>query len=71
MAFPRNSSWCSTARSPRAGIGASIGRWPCGSCVDVRVEVIDRQNFPLASSTQHDYLAVLGGDVDLAVDADG
>jgi hypothetical protein len=34
----------------------------CGSCVDVRVEFIDRQNFPIASSTQHD---------DLAVDADG
>src|SRR6266540_4435298 len=43
----------------------------CRSCVDVRVEFIDRQNFPIASSTQHDDLAMLAGDVDLAVDADG
>jgi len=43
----------------------------CRSCVDVRVEFIDRQNFPITSSTQHDDLAMLAGDVDLAVDADG
>ncbi len=43
----------------------------CRSGVDVRVKIIDRQNFPIASSTQHDDLAMLAGDVDLAVDADG
>src|SRR3989442_12454201 len=43
----------------------------CRSCVDVRVEFIDRQNFPIASSTQHDDLAMLAGGVDLAVDTDG
>lgn len=43
----------------------------CRSCVDVRVEFIDRQNFPIAGSAQHDDLAMLAGDVDLAVDADG
>src|SRR6266481_4993346 len=43
----------------------------CRSCVDVRVEFIDRQNFPIACSTQHDDLAMLTGDVDLAVDTDG
>src|SRR5882672_5169896 len=43
----------------------------CRSCVNVRVEFIDRQNFPIASSTQHDDLAMLAGNVDLAVDANG
>ena len=43
----------------------------CRSRVNVRVEFIDRQNFPIASSTQHDDLPMLAGDVDLAVDADG
>jgi hypothetical protein len=42
----------------------------CRSCVDVRVEFIDRQNLPIASSTQHDDLAMLAGDVNLAVYAD-
>ena len=41
----------------------------CRSCVDVRVEFIDRQNFPIASSPQHDDFAMLAGDVDLAVHA--
>jgi hypothetical protein len=43
----------------------------CRSGVDVRVEFIDRQNFPIASRTQHDDLAMLAGEVDLAVHADG
>ena len=42
----------------------------CRSCVDVRVEFIDRQNLPIACSTQHDDLAMLAGQVYLAVDAD-
>jgi hypothetical protein len=37
----------------------------CRSCVDVRVEFIDRQNFPIASGTQHDDLAMLAGEVKL------
>ena len=43
----------------------------CRSCVDIRVEFIDRQNLPIAGSTQHDDFAMLAGDVNLAVDADG
>ena len=43
----------------------------CRSCVDIRIEVVDRQNFPIAASPQHDDLAMLAGYVDLVIDADG
>src|SRR5262249_37784398 len=42
----------------------------CRCCVDVGVEVVNRQNLPIAGGPQDDDLAMLTGDVDLAVDAD-
>src|SRR5262245_14847203 len=43
----------------------------CGGRIDVRIEIVDRENFPIAGSTQYDDLAMLAGNVDFAVDADG
>ena len=43
----------------------------CRSRIDVRVEIIYRENLPIAGSTQHDDFPMLAGDVDFAVDTDG
>ena len=70
-AQPARSNSTTNGKEGVAGSNVHFAFADCRSCVDVRVEFIDRQNFPIACSTQHDDLAMLAGDVDLAVDPDG